>query len=506
MRRFFALLAVCMMFGAIVPVYAELQNVEIGGSVWIRGNYISNTFTSTPAALRHGPLATLGRPMGGPFNPFAVSIFDWDDEGGNLKFVEERTILNFKADFSDNVKAVISLDSYDWWGEDFRSNWMTGADGRAASVNDVEVYQAYVEANEMFGQPVRLRIGRQEMAFGNQWLVGARDFEFFFAGLSFDAVRLTYTADKLTIDGWWSKLADRSPIEEDGDVDFYGIYASYQACESCMIDAYWMYVRDAISRQDTPGNNLWEELWNLDEYGVTNLHTLGLRAAGKVSGFDYNVEVAYQFGNADAVGATFKPFVYGDDDADFSTFGATAEIGYSFDYKCHPRIFLAGSYYGGEDNRDLGFWEWLNPFDRPEASVSFNRLFSNQINSGAVDVFNDLSNAYVIKVGTMASPTEKLMAILVANYFGVVDEFDRPEFPVLTFWTDQNGGDLGVELNLFLRYQYSEDLRFEAGWCHLFTGDGLTDGSYTRWNGLLFTGGSDDDDVDYIYIGTKLNF
>jgi hypothetical protein len=507
MRKLLVLLAIAVLATVALPAFAELQNVEIGGSIWIRGNYISNTFTAPmPAQLRYGPLRVLGRPIGGPFNPVVASIFDWDDRGGNLKFVEERTILNVKADFTDNVKAVVALDSYDVWGEDFRSNYLTGVDARANSGDDVEVYQAYVEANEMFGYPVRLRVGRQELAFGNQWLVGTRDFEFYFSGLSFDGVRLSYSADKLTIDGWWSKLAERSPIEEDGDVDFYGVYATYAACDACSLDAYWMYVRDARSVQDTPGNNFWEQLWGLDDYGVTNLHTVGLRAAGKVNAFDYNAEVAYQFGDASQIGATFKPFLYGVDDADFDTWGATAEVGYSFDCKCKPRVFLSGTYFGGEDNRDLSFWEWLNPFDRPEASVSFNRLFSNVLYSGFMDLWNDTSNVYMLKAGAMGGVTEKLMAIVAVTYFGAVEPFDRPVVPILTFWTEENDSYLGTEADLFLRYQYSEDLRFEAGWCHLFVGDGLEEGSFSRWNGLIFNGGSDDDDADYFYIGSKLNF
>ena len=47
--------------------------------------------------------------------------------------------------------AFIEIDSYDIWGEDFRSNYVTGVDARAASGDDVEMYQAYIEAEEMSG-------------------------------------------------------------------------------------------------------------------------------------------------------------------------------------------------------------------------------------------------------------------------------------------------------------------------------------------------------------------
>ena len=81
-----------------------------------------------------------------------------------------------------------------------------------------------------------------------------------------------------------------------------------------------------------------------------------------------------------------------------------------------------------------------------------------------------------------------------------------PIAPGLSWWTTENDTDLGVETQIFFEYNYSEDLTFELGWAHIFTGDGLAEGNYSRWNGLLFTGGTDDDDADYVYAGAKIKF
>jgi len=496
------------------PAFAELQNVEVGGEIRLRGNYISDCLTAAPQVRWPGALL-VGRPIGGAGNN-VLSAWDWD--GGNtpdMKFVEHRTRLHVKADFTDSVCAFVELDSYDWWGQDFRSNYVTGVDRAAVSNDDVEVFQSYVEANEMWGQPLRLRLGRQELAFGSQWLVGTGDFAFFFTGLSFDAVRLTYAGEDFTVDAWASKLAELSPLEQDGDTDFYGVYGSYTGVENLTLDAYWMYVRDAAGLNDTAGMDWIENLLGVDDYDATQLHTVGLRGAGVIGGFDYNAEVSYQFGEAAQQGFLFKPAVYGDDDADFDTFGGTVEVGYSFDYTCKPRLFAGVIYLDGEDNRDISFLEWLNPFDSPKASVSFNRLFSNQIYSGFFDLTNDLSNAWIGRVGALASPVEKLRVLLMVSYFEAVDEFDAPwtldvgpwRIPTpFSFWTEENDASLGVETDLFVWYQYSEDLTFELGWAHLFADDGLTDGQYSRFNGLLFTGGTDDEDADYVYAGAVLKF
>jgi hypothetical protein len=517
MRKAILIVGIIALLATALPTWAELQQVQVGGELRLRYDLIMNTFTTfaggapTPQ-VRWGKGVLGKRAIGGPFNPVVASYFDWDNAGKDVSFVEQRTRLNVKADFTDNVSAFIELDSYDTWGEDFRSaNYVTGLDTRAASGDDVEIYQAYIDAKDLYGTPLSLRIGRQEMAFGSQWLVGTNDFAFFFTGLSFDAIRATYATDTFTVDAWASKVAERMGDFMNDDADFYGIYASCKAIEGHTFDAYWMWLRDDADIVDVPGNALfvWEKWTGVDNYGTTNLHTAGLRAAGAFGAFDYDAEVAYQFGSADTAGATFKPVLYGDDDAKYDNLGAKLDAGYRFDCKFSPRVFVGGRYYGGEDNRDISFWNSLNLFHTPEASISFNRLFSNDITSGFFDHTKDLSNAYVLRAGVDAAITEKLLADFCVSYFHVVDTFDRPAMPWATMFpwvTKENDGYLGTELRLFMEYHYSQDLTFEWGWAHLFTGDGLEQGSFIRGNGLIFVGGTDKDDADYIYGGCKVKF
>ncbi len=494
-----------------IPAFADLEQVQVGGELHIRGNWIRHMIAPVPE-VRYTPAQVHGRAIGGPFwNLGVVSPLDWNKDGPDMKFVEQRTRLNVKANFSDKVTAFIELDSVDVWGEDFRSDYLTGIDSRETSGvvqtpldpdSDVQLFQAYVEANEMFGYPVRARIGRQELVFGSEFLVGNGDSGPIFKGLSFDGIRLTYSGETFSVDGWWAKLAERSPLEEDGDTNFYGVYASCKAIENVTFDAYWLYLRDSSTVVDTPGGWRWKP-----DYSGTELHTLGLRAAGKYQALDFEAEVAYQFGGVDHLGSTFNRGWYGDDSADASVWGGNLEVGYSFDVKCHPRLFVGATYFGGEDNRDVSFADWLRPFARPSSSVSFNRLFSDQVYSGFFDLNSDYSNAYLVRIGAMGMVTEKLMARLCITYFDTVAEFDSPAFlGAPSFLTKQNDGYLGTEAFLLLVYQYSKDLSFEAGWAHLFTGKGLEEGSFNAANGTIFTGGSDKDQADYIFLGTRLSF
>jgi hypothetical protein len=179
-------------------------------------------------------------------------------------------------------------------------------------------------------------------------------------------------------------------------------------------------------------------------------------------------------------------------------------------------VYLGAAYFDGEDNRDIDFWQWLNPFDRPDASVSFNRLFSDWEYSEFIEN-TDLSNAYVLRGGVSVNPTESVEVLLAVSYFETLEEFDEPiNFaiggfkipiaPALSFLTSENESELGTEVGLYVTYNYSEDLSFQVGWAHLFVEDGLKDGQFSAGNGLSFNGGTNDDDSDYVFFETKLCF
>ena len=358
--------------------------------------------------------------------------------------------------------------------------------------------------------------------------MGVNDAAALFQGLSFDGVRATYATELFSVDAFWAKLAENSPVEQDGDVDFYGVYASYLGIKDVTFDAYWLFLRDGRAINDM--NSDWsgeriEELVGFDDYDPTTLHTVGLRGSGKWGAWDFEAEAAYQFGEADVVGASFAGAglnsPYGPDDARWDAWGANLEIGYTFDVKYSPRVYLGAAYLGGEDNRDLDFVDWLGveayPFWSASPSVSFNRLFSNWEYSEFIEN-TDLSNAWIARGGVSLTPTERTSLLLAVTHFESLDEYAAP-WPAFTllgmrvaplspfsFLSRENDGDLGWEVGLYATYQYSEDLAFDAGWAHLFVGDGLAQGNFNSANGLGFNGGTDDEDADYFFVETRIAF
>ncbi len=527
LTMFITLVAVCATLA--MPAFAELQTVQVGGEITIRGNWMMNVpvdpTSLSPVSfanyLRWSALGLAKRPLGSwsGGNAGIFSDFAWDQDNSNdAKYVSQRTRLNVKADFTNDVSAFIELDAYNNWGDNFRSDYVTGADNRLG--DNVVLYQAYIEAKNMWGIPLSAKIGRQEISLGSGWLVGTNEGGINPTGLSFDGVRLSYGVDVFSVDAFMAKLAENGVVEQDGDIDLYGLYASFKGIENVSLDGYALWLRDAQRLNDT--NLIWfgewiENVLGLDDYDVTNLYTVGLRGAGTLGQFDFEAEFAYQWGDADQVGFMFNPLVYGDADADFGQWAGNLEVGYTFDIAVQPRIFLGGAYFGGEDNRDLTFFQWLNPFYKPSASVSFNRLFSNWQYSPFFDADGALSNVWLAKGGVSIKPMETVEVALMATYFQAIEAFDAPLhvklgryrvpiLPFLSFATSENDKDLGWEVDLSAKYKYSEDLSFKVGYSHLFSGKGLTDGAYVTNNGLAFSGGTGDDDADYVYVETKLAF
>ncbi len=405
-----------------LPCAADLQNVQVGGALRIRGNFIYE---------------------GDQF----------DTHVNSRHFVEERTRLNVKADFADNISAFVEFDDYEVWGQDFRSNYVTGIDGRANTSDDVELYQAYIEAKEMWGTALKARIGRQELKFGNGWLVGPNDApaQPYFYGLSFDALRLTYATDQFSVDAFASKLAENSPLQEDGDIDFYGVYGSYLGVENMNFDAYWFLVRDAANFA-----------------GSQDTHTFGLRGAGKVDAFDFEADGAYQLVNRDGI-------------SDSDAWGGNLEVGYTFDMCTTPRLYIGTAYYQGAEGDDL----------------AFNRLFASKRYGLVLDNMSYLSNMWVVRGGLTANVTESLKIMGTAGY--VQSDEARKISP-----TQNSRKALGLEADVRAEYAYSKDLTFGCGYAHVFMFDGIKDGNYLADNGTAISQLSDG--MDYLFFETKLAF
>ena len=436
-RLFFITFAIC----AASAGYSELQNITVGGSIHITGHYYNM------------------------------------DSLGKMSYLDQRTRLHVKADFTNDVSAFIEFDYYSGWGEGFRSLYLSGENVRAPNDNTVDLYQGYLEARNLWGMPLSLRVGRQELRFGSEWLVGSNYTTAALLGPSFDALRLSYAHDVFTLDVAAAKLAETGGDFLEGDTDFYLTYFSYIGIEDIVLDAYWMFLRD-------DGVALGDRV---------QLHTLGMRAAGVVGNFDFEVEGAYQFGNIYGRPSAC-PAGFGEADVVYNDLGVNSELGYSVDVAWQPRAFARFAYLGGGNPKHYG---WRTN----DRVLPFNRLFSNwEYTEFLADT--DASNMFYYAVGLDIMPTETLELELIAACFRV----DK-RAPDLWYWfnRDRAGRTLGYELGIYADYHYTEDLTISAGFAHFFGRRGLERTPVTL-NGLAPFGGNRSDSYDYLFIETTISF
>ncbi len=436
--RILTAITIMLVVACCYTATAELQNVEIGGGLRIRGNFYNM------------------------------------DSLGDYSFIEQRTRLNVKADFTQEVSAFIEFDYYDYWGEDFRSWYLCGNDYRSG-INDVNLYQAYIDAQNLWGTPLSLRVGRQEFRLGAAFFIGTNETSAFFTGLSFDAIRLTYATEQFAINAVAAK-----PFESYGDfmkddADLYGIYFSYLGIEEVALDAYWLYSRDRVALM---GDSL-------------DLHVLGLRGSGVLGGFDFEMEAAYQFGDVDGVPSAC-PLGYGEADVGFDEFGINMEVGYTFDTSWQPRIFARFAYLGGGDPDNSA---WSNDTDLPFVRLTSDIKYSEFLDNDPMSPLKaTMSNIMFYSLGLQVLPTESVELKLAGAYFNVDEEA-----------YDGASEKLGWEVGLYGDYNYSEDLVVRAGYAHFFGDRGL-EGNYVIAGGLQPWLGDRDDDYDYVFAETEIKF
>ncbi len=454
MRSFKILMTAALALGTVTAAQAELQNVEIDGSLRIRGNFYHNDDN----LLRNG--------------------------GNDSAFVEQRTRLGVKADFTDDVSTYVEFDSYNIWGDSFRSNYITGIDGAGAA--DIALYQAYIEVNNAYGLPIRTRIGRQEVELGSEWLIGNNDTSSFYRGLSFDGVRTTYATDSFSVDLLSLKLGETGRDFGKGDVNLWGVYGSYLGLEDWQFDLYWLYVQEKDVRFVGNGTGLAGAVAGgflpaLPVSDDTDMHTIGLRGAGTYGAFDLEAEVAYQFGQINRPNRGFR-FFNNNKDLDYDALAVNIEAGYTFDMTWTPRVYLGAAYFEGGDSQDNSLRGRL--FGSNNNDLAFNRLFSNWEYSEFIEN-TSLSNSIIYRAGVSAMPTEKISLLLALSYFEADNAFDNTlGFGIFDFFNDNKSDTLGWELGLYADYQYSEDLVFRAGYAHFFGENGLDDGNLVQANGL----------------------
>ena len=355
--------------------------------------------------------------------------------------------------------------------------------GYGPEYDSVDLNQAYVTLGNHKEFPVSLKIGRQELSYGEERLVGA--FAWNNIGRVFDAGKVRWQNAWFNVEAFSGAVV----VPHDGQFNtpnshdwFSGMYATTLKIPKTILEGYFFARnadRGAINFDVSP---------EFPQPTARDIYTAGGRLkskAGELGNWDYTLEGAYQFGDY-AGTATAKRL---NQDA----YMFVAQGGYTFaDCWGTPRLGLEYSYSSGDGNSADG------------THGTFDNLFpTNHKFYGYMDFFS-LQNIQDLRSIFQIKPTSRTSVAVEGHAFWLADTHDvlynvggagrtTGGYGVHPGYSDF----VGTELDVIGGYAVTRFLQLEAGYGHFFVGDYIQQSQAVN-------GGSRD--ADWCYFQTTFKF
>jgi hypothetical protein len=360
----------------------------------------------------------------------------------------------------------------------------------------VDLHQAYVVYGNPEVFPISLKVGRQELIYGDERLVGAADWTN--TGRVFDTVKVRFENSSLWVDGFVGRVV--IPYDHHlnlpNDYDYFsGLYASTKALvPNQETPLYFLARNTGLASPDViaPSATLPPGL-----RGATarDIYTAGLRiksTPGALKGWDYAAEVAGQFGRFKAPAGAPNAGT----NLDHEALAVSAGLGYTFsNVYGKPRFGFEYNFASGDhsaaDNKH-GTFENLFP--------------TNHKFYGAMD-FVSWQNLHNPHFSAALKPGADLKISLDYNLFWLADTADA--FYQVNGAPRAGGAPgkgyglnpaydsfVGSELDLVLSYSVHANAAFQIGYGHFFVGSYVT-------SSLSSLGASD---ADWVYAQMVIKF
>ncbi len=391
-----------------VPAFASVQNVKVGGE--LNTTSVSrNNFTS--AGL---------------------------NGNGNIaqNVVLSHIGLTVQAELTDNVSTKLKFVNEGLWGT-------------SATSGSLNVDTEYVTMKEMLYSPLTVVVGRQPLAYGNQFLIGDGDaagiagIMDLTGGVNFDAVKAVLSYDPLTVDLFAAKIdAGTTTVTDDrNQVNLYGVNANYKVGDSMntVVEAYTFAKLSDVAA--TPAST-----------ETKSLYVPGLRVStNPIEGLNVQLEGAYEFGQVYA-------------DSHISAFALQGMVNYALPVMKNMKPVLSGSYtyLSGDKNKDYEA-DHNNYYSTKNAWID---LYSNQNVGRIYKTLFANSNLSVFNAAVELTPIQDVTTKL--SWYGLYEavktagghyEIAQPDMDN-HYLHNKRSTRLGNEIDLDLTYAYTEDVKF----------------------------------------------
>jgi hypothetical protein len=293
---------------------------------------------------------------------------------------------------------------------DERFNATAAGQGLAERDGPMDIHQAYVFLGNHKEFPVSVKIGRQELAYGDQRLVGHLRWNN--NARTFDAVKFRWQNALLGVDVFSGGLVYNSNnhLNKSNSQDhFSGAYFNFPTLAKNEIVEAYLLARN-VERGIATDAAFWANVPAPFRFpGAQDLYTAGLKIKSKplaYDAWDYGIELMHQFGNRTAVfpattvaAALTAPRLRQD------AYAAVLQGGYTWTEQAwQPRLALIYSYASGDKSSADG------------SSGTFQNLFATtHLHYGYMDL-NSLQNLHDIRFACTAKPKANISLAAEVHY------------------------------------------------------------------------------------------
>jgi hypothetical protein len=283
------------------------------------------------------------------------------------------------------------------------------APGKGLTENDpgTDIHQAFLFLGNHKEFPVSLKVGRQELAYGDQRLVG--HFRWNNNARTFDALKVRWQNPLFGVDLFTGGVVYNRQAElnrSNSKDHFSGAYFNFPTLLKNEITEAYVFARN-VEREIA--NDDWSRIPAPFRFpGVQDLYTAGLRVRSKpmaYNAWDYGVELMYQFGNRAAVfPATTVAAALAAPRLAHDAYAWVLQGGYTWtESTLQPRLALLYSFGSGDTSATDG------------SSGTFQNLFpTNHLFYGYMDL-SSLQNLHDIRLAYTIKPTLTSVIALEAH-------------------------------------------------------------------------------------------
>jgi hypothetical protein len=371
--------------------------------------------------------------------------------------------------------------------------------GYGPESDTIDLHQAYVTVGNHKEFPLSAKVGRQELSYGEERLIGA--FGWNNIGRSFDAAKVRWQNAWGGVDFFtgYPVVPEDGVFDQDNSEDlFSGAYGTWNQIPKTILETYF------LARNTGTGAASIEPSPQFPQPSARDIYTIGGRVKskpGELGNWDYTVEGAYQFGDyrdPRLVVAGNSPRLTQD------AFMFVVQGGYTFaDVWATPRLgaeFAYGSGDGNVHDNKHGTFDNLFPT---------NHKFYGYMDFASLQNIEDLRGIFQLKPTKVTSVSLEGHGLWLANThdnFYTVGGTPRGGATLASNVGTGTGYGVnpsynqfvGTEIDVIGGYAVTKFATLEAGYGHFFVGKYIEESLHNANFGSR--------DANWFYVQTTLKF